>query len=103
MNLKAPKTLAMLAAIIAVLFIGGVLLTGCEETEAGKADTDSQTVQDKACSLKTNNPSCEAEKEACQTKGDNPGHEAKACSTKGDNPGHEAKACPTEHTKPCSK
>ena len=67
MNFKAPKTLAMLATIVAILFIGGIVLTGCEESEAGKADTDSQTVQDKTCSPKTTNPSCEAMKEYFKT------------------------------------
>lgn len=121
MNLKAPKTLAMLAATAAVLFLGGVLLTGCEETEAGKAETDSQTMQAESCSAKTANPACEATKEAnpcppecekacCEAK-----KEAKTCPimTGEANPSEcpmkshsktkDAEAHSTEHNKPCSK
>ena len=89
MNLKAPKTLAMLAAIIAVLLMGTVLISGCSCTGAAKADTDSQIIQASAYPADSDKP-CDAAKK-----------EVKTCPFKSDNPGHEAKACPTECKKEC--
>jgi hypothetical protein len=93
MNLKAPKTLAMLAAIIAVLLMGTVLISGCSDTGAAKADADSQIIQASAYPADSDKP-CDAAKK-----------EVKTCSFKSNNPGHEAtkeaKACPPECEKAC--
>jgi hypothetical protein len=93
MNLKAPKTLAMLAAIIAVLLMGTVLISGCSDTGAAKADTDPQIIQASAYPADSDKPCDAAKKEVktCPFKSNNPGHEA----TK------EAKACPPECEKAC--
>jgi len=111
MNLKAPKTLAMLAAIIAVLLMGTVLISGCSDTGAAKADTDPQIIQASAYPADSDKPCDAAKKEVktCPFKSNNPGHEAtkeaKACPSKSNNPGHEAKkevkACPPECEKAC--
>jgi len=89
MNLKAPKTLAMLAAIIAVLLMGTVLISGCSDTGAAKADTDPQIIQASAYPADSDKP-CDAAKK-----------EVKTCPSKSNNPGHEAKACPPECKKEC--
>ena len=89
MNLKAPKTLAMLAAIIAVLLMGTVLISGCSDTGAAKADTDSQIIQASAYPADSDKP-CDAAKK-----------EVKTCPFKSNNPGHEVKACPPECKMEC--
>lgn len=89
MNLKAPKTLAMLAAIIAVLLMGTVLISGCSDTGAAKTDTDPQIIQASAYPADSDKP-CDAAKK-----------EVKTCPFKGNNPGHEAKACPPECKMEC--
>ncbi len=89
MNLKAPKTLAMLAAIIAVLLMGTVLISGCSCTGAAKADTDPQIIQASAYPADSDKP-CDAAKK-----------EVKTCPFKSNNPGHEAKACPPECKMEC--
>jgi len=107
MNLKAPKTLAMLAAIIAVLLMGTVLISGCSYTGAAKADTNPQIIQASAYPADSDKPCDAAKKEVktCPFKSNNPGHEAKkeakACPTKGNNPGFEAKNHPPECKKEC--
>ena len=122
MNLKAPKTLAMLTAVVAVLLVGTVLISGCGRTGAAKTDESSQIIQasayqddsDKPCDAATKeaNP-CppECEKACCEAK-----KEAKTCpkmSGKKANPSEcpmkshsktkDAEAHSTEHAKPCSK
>lgn len=89
MNLKAPKTLAMLAAIIAVLLVGTVLISGCSDTGAAKTDTDPKIIQASAYPADSDKP-CDAAKE-----------EVKTCPFKSNNPGHEVKACPPECEKVC--
>lgn len=107
MNLKAPKTLAMLAAIIAVLLMGTVLISGCSNTGAAKADTDPKIIQASAYPADSDKPCDAAKKEVktCPFKSNNPGHEAKkeakTCPTKGNNPGFEAKNHPPDCRKEC--
>ena len=103
MNLKAPKTLAMLAAIIAVLLMGTGLISGGCDYGAVKADADSQIIHASAYPADSDKPCDAAKKEVktCPFKSNNPGHEAKAYPTKSNNPGHEAKACPPECKKEC--
>jgi len=93
MNLKAPKTLAMLAAIIAVLLMGTVLISGCSNTGAAKANTDPQIIQASAYPADSDKPCDAAKKEVktCPTKASNPACEA----TK------EANPCPPECEKAC--
>ena len=108
MNLKAPKTLAMLAAIIAVLLMGTVLISGCSDTGAAKVDADDpKIIQASAYPADSDKPCDAAKKEVktCPFKSNNPGHEAtkeaKACPSKSNNPGHEVKACPPECKMEC--
>ena len=107
MNLKAPKTLAMLAAIIAVLLVGTILISGCSDTGAAKADTDPKIIQASAYPADSDKPCDAAKKEVktCPTKASNPACEAKKeanpCPTKGNNPGFEAKNHPAECKKEC--
>ena len=119
MNLKAPKTLAMFAAIIVVLLMGTILISGGCDYGAVKADTDPQIIQASAYPADSDKPCDAAKKEVktCPFKSDNPGHEvknhppeckmeccaakkeAKTCRAKSDNPGCKAK----KDTKHCSK
>ncbi len=122
MNLKAPKTLAMLAAIIAVLLMGTVLISGCSDTGAAKADTNPQIIQASAYPADSDKPCDAAKKEVktCPFKSNNPGHEAKKeakaypimtgekaspseCPMKHHSKTKDAKAHSTEHTNHCSK
>lgn len=105
MSFKAPKNLAMFAALAAALLVGTVLLIGCKETEAAKANPEPQAEQVKTCCPpECVKVCCEAKKEAgtCPAMMNPQACPAVCpearCLTK-----KQANTCPAEHAKipPC--
>ncbi len=78
MNLKMQKTSIMLVAIVTVLLLASIMLTGCYD-EATKAGAGSQLRKGKACAPDCVKPCCSAKKKAgtCPKVKD-----PKACPTK---------------------
>ncbi len=89
MNLKAPKTLAVLTAVVVVLLVGTVLISGCGRTGAAKTDESSQIIQASVYQDDCDKP-CDAAKK-----------ETKTCPAKSNNPGCEAKSHSAECEKAC--